>query len=44
MSLNPAPSAGPAVAFGELRDLWLCSVAPAAGARVVTLPGLRRPA
>jgi aquaporin Z len=40
-SLNPARSAGPAVAFGDLRDLWLYVVAPTAGALAATLPWLR---
>jgi aquaporin Z len=31
-SLNPARSAGPAIAFGHLGDLWLYLVAPSAGA------------
>lgn len=43
-SLNPARSAGPAVAFGDLRDLWLYLVAPTAGALAATLPWLRRAA
>jgi aquaporin Z len=43
-SLNPARSAGPAVAFGDLRDLWLYLVAPTVGALVATLPWLRRAA
>jgi aquaporin Z len=43
-SLNPARSAGPAVAFGDLRDLWLYVVAPTAGALAATLPWLRRAA
>jgi aquaporin Z len=34
-SLNPARSEGPAVAFGDLLDLWLYFVAPVAGALVV---------
>jgi aquaporin Z len=34
-SLNPARSEGPAVAFGDLLDLWLYIVAPALGALVV---------
>jgi aquaporin Z len=43
-SLNPARSAGPAVAFGDLRDLWLYVVAPTAGALAATPPWLRRAA
>jgi glycerol uptake facilitator-like aquaporin len=43
-SLNPARSAGPAVAFGDLRDLWLYVAAPTASALVATLPWLRRAA
>ena len=43
-SLNPARSAGPALAFGDLRDLWLYVVAPTAGALAVTLPWARRAA
>jgi aquaporin Z len=35
-SLNPARSEGPAIAFGDLGDLWLYFVAPAAGALVLT--------
>jgi aquaporin Z len=31
-SLNPARSAGPAIAFGDLGELWLYVVAPTAGA------------
>lgn len=31
-SLNPARSAGPAIAFGDVGDLWLYLVAPSAGA------------
>jgi glycerol uptake facilitator-like aquaporin len=41
-SLNPARSAGPAVAFGDLRDLWLYVVAPTAGALAAALPWARR--
>jgi aquaporin Z len=41
-SLNPARSAGPAVAFVDLRDLWLYVVGPCAGALVATLPWLAR--
>jgi len=46
-SLNPARSAGPAVAFADLGDLWLYCVAPVVGALMVTvlwkvcLPGVR---
>ena len=40
-SLNPARSEGPAVAFGDLLDLWLYFVAPAIGALVATLWRLR---
>jgi aquaporin Z len=36
-SLNPARSGGPAVAFGDLGDLWLYFVAPAAAGLVVGL-------
>jgi aquaporin Z len=43
-SLNPARSAGPAIAFGDLRDLWLYVVAPTTGALAATLPWLRRAA
>jgi len=41
-SLNPARSAGPAIAFGDLRALWLYAFAPTAGALAVTLS--QRPA
>jgi aquaporin Z len=34
-SLNPARSAGPAVAFSDFADLWLYLVAPALGALVI---------
>ncbi len=40
-SLNPARSAGPAIAFGDLRDLWLYIVAPVAGALAVAVPWAR---
>jgi aquaporin Z len=43
-SLNPARSAGPALAFDDLHDLWLYVVAPTAGALAATLPWLRRAA
>ena len=36
-SLNPARSEGPAVAFGDLSDLWLYCVAPVIGALAVGL-------
>jgi aquaporin Z len=36
-SLNPARSAGPAVIFGDLSDLWLYCVAPVAGAIAVAV-------
>jgi aquaporin Z len=36
-SLNPARSEGPAVAFGDLSDLWIYLVAPVAGALSVAL-------
>jgi aquaporin Z len=36
-SLNPARSAGPAVAFADLSDLWLYAVAPVGGAVAVAL-------
>lgn len=34
-SLNPARSEGPAIAFGDLSDLWVYLVAPVAGALAV---------
>jgi glycerol uptake facilitator-like aquaporin len=37
-SLNAARSAGPALAFGDLHDLWLYVVAPVAGALAASLP------
>ena len=43
-SLNPARSTGPAVAFGDLADLWLYLVAPTAGALAVALAWRTRPA
>jgi aquaporin Z len=36
-SLNPARSAGPALAFGDLADLWIYLLAPMLGALVVAL-------
>jgi hypothetical protein len=36
-SLNPARSAAPAIAFGDLKDLWLYLVAPIAGAVAVAV-------
>jgi hypothetical protein len=36
-SLNPARSEGPAVAFGDLSDLWLYCMAPVIGALAVGL-------
>lgn len=36
-SLNPARSEGPAVAFGDLSDLWLYLVSPVAGALAVAI-------
>jgi aquaporin Z len=36
-SLNPARSAGPAIAFGDLADLWLYFAAPAAAGLAVGL-------
>jgi aquaporin Z len=36
-SLNPARSAGPAVAFSDFADLWLYLLAPTAGALAVAL-------
>jgi aquaporin Z len=45
-SLNPARSEGPAIAFGDLADLWLYLLGPPAGALAVALlwrsGGLRR--
>lgn len=41
-SLNPARSAGPAIAFGDLRDLWLYFLAPPLGALTVALLWSRR--
>jgi len=38
-SLNPARSAGPAIAFGDFADLWLYLVAPLAGALGVGVVG-----
>jgi aquaporin Z len=40
-SLNPARSEGPALAFGDLADLWVYLVAPTAGALALAL-GWRR--
>jgi aquaporin Z len=40
-SLNPARSAGPAVAFGDFADLWLYAIGPLAGAAVAALPWAR---
>lgn len=40
-SLNPARSAGPALVFGDLRDLWLYFTAPILGALAVAI-GWRR--
>jgi aquaporin Z len=37
-SLNPARSAGPAVAFADLDDLWIYVVGPIAGALLAVLP------
>ena len=37
-SLNPARSAGPALAFGDLADLWLYVAGPVAGAAVAAWP------
>jgi aquaporin Z len=36
-SLNPARSAGPAIAFGDLTGLWLYLLAPSAGAIALAL-------
>lgn len=41
-SLNPARSAGPAVAFSDFADLWLYVLAPTAGALAVALLWRRR--
>jgi hypothetical protein len=40
-SLNPARSAWPALAFGDLADLWLYVVAPVSGALAVAVAGTR---
>jgi hypothetical protein len=42
-SLNPARSEGPAVAFGDLSDLWLYLFAPSLGALAVAALWRRRP-
>jgi hypothetical protein len=42
-SLNPARGEGPAVAFGDLSDLWLYLFAPSLGALAVAALGRRRP-
>jgi aquaporin Z len=42
-SLNPARSEGPALAFGDLADLWLYFAAPAAGALAVAALWRGRP-
>jgi aquaporin Z len=39
-SLNPARSAGPAVAFADLGDLWIYVIGPIAGALLGALPWL----
>jgi aquaporin Z len=41
-SLNPARSAGPAIAFTNLADLWLYLLAPTAGALAVAIAWRRR--
>jgi len=41
-SLNPARSAGPAIAFGDLADLWLYFVGPISGAVAVAVAWRRR--
>lgn len=41
-SLNPARSEGPAIAFGDLADLWLYFVGPISGALAVALAWRRR--
>jgi aquaporin Z len=41
-SLNPARSAGPAVAFSDLADLWLYLLAPALGALAIAAVWRRR--
>lgn len=43
-SLNPARSEGPAVAFGDLTDLWLYLAAPTLGAVGVAMVWRRLPA
>jgi glycerol uptake facilitator-like aquaporin len=42
-SLNPARSAGPAIAFGDLGGLWLYLVAPVVGALALALAWCRSP-
>jgi aquaporin Z len=42
-SLNPARSEGPALAFGDVRDLWIYIASPCAGALVVALAWRRLP-